>query len=99
MTPEKESNEIKGEYLMKRNFCVKLYLPPPPLAGSSQIEDNAYCAIRAFEIEQMTYMFSSCEVCKERRLECKGTGNTCTRFRRGKKVPKVWSDKKQYGPV
>ena len=67
-------------------------LPPPPLAGSSQIEDNAYCAIRAFEVEQMTDMFSSCEVCKERRLECKGTGNTCTRCRRGKKVSKVWFD-------
>ena len=30
-------------------------LPPPPPAGSSQIEDNAYCAIRSFEVEQMTY--------------------------------------------
>ena len=30
-------------------------LPPPPLAGSSQVEDNAYSAIRAFEVEQMTY--------------------------------------------
>ena len=32
-------------------------LPPPPPAGSSQQEDNAYSAIRAFEVEQMTYAF------------------------------------------
>ena len=50
-------------------------LPPPPPAGSSQQEDKAYSAIRAFEVEQMTYAFSFCEVCKERRLECKGTRN------------------------
>ena len=67
-------------------------LPPPPLAGSSQVEDNAYSAIRAFEVEQMTYTFSCCEVCKERRLECKGTRNMCTRCRRDKKIPKVWSE-------
>ena len=47
-------------------------LPPPPPAGSSQVEDNAYCAIRAFEVEQMTYMFSCCEVCKERYLRICG---------------------------
>ena len=28
-------------------------LPPPPPAGSSQQEDNAYSAIRSFEVEQM----------------------------------------------
>ena len=53
-------------------------LPPPPPAGSSQQEDKAYSAIRAFEVEQMTYAFRFCEVCKERRLECKGTRNMCT---------------------
>ena len=74
-------------------------LPPPPPAGSSQVEDNAYCAIRAFEVEQMTYIFSCCEVCKERRLECKGTGNTCTRCRRDKKIPKVWSDENNMDPL
>ena len=50
-------------------------LPPPPLAGSSQLEDNAYFAIRKFEVEQMTYMFNCCEVCNERRLEGKGSRN------------------------
>ena len=50
-------------------------LPPPPPAGSSQQEDKAYSAICAFEVEQMTYALSFCEVCKERRLECKGTRN------------------------
>ena len=29
-------------------------LPPPPPAGSSQQEDNAYSAIRSFEVEQVT---------------------------------------------
>ena len=61
-------------------------LPPPPPAGSSQQEDNAYSAICAFEVEEMTYAFSFCEVCKERRLECKGTRHMCTRCRRDKKV-------------
>ena len=51
-------------------------LPPPPPAGSSQQEDKAYSAIRAFEVEQMTYAFSFCEVCKERQLECKAQ-KTC----------------------
>jgi len=51
-------------------------LPPPPPAGSSQLEDNAYFAIRKFEVEQMTYMFNCYEVCNERRLEGKGQG-TC----------------------
>ena len=32
-------------------------LPPPPPAGSSQQEDTAYIAIRAFEVEQITYAF------------------------------------------
>ena len=73
-------------------------LPPPPPAGSSQIEDNAYCAIRSFEVQQMTYKFGCCEVCKERPLECKATGNTCTRCRRDKKVPKVWSDENNMDP-
>ena len=74
-------------------------LPPPPPAGSSQLEDNAYCAIRAFEVEQMTYTFSFCEVCKERRLEYKVTRNMCTRCRRDKKVPKVWSDENNMDPM
>ena len=74
-------------------------LPPPPPAGSSQVEDNAYCAIRAFEVEQMTYKFSCCEVCKERQLECKGSGDMCTRCRRDKKVPKVWSIENNMDPM
>ena len=74
-------------------------LPPPPPAGSSQLEDNAYCAIRAFEVDQMTYKFSCCEVCKERRLQCKGTRNMCSRCKRDKKVPKVWSDENNMDPM
>ena len=74
-------------------------LPPPPPAGSSQQEDNAYRAIRAFEVEQMTYAFFFCEVCKERRLECKGTRDMCTRCRRDKKVPKVWSGENNMDPM
>ena len=74
-------------------------LPPPPPAGSSDLEDNAYCAIRAFEVEQMTYKFSCCEVCKEQRLECQGSGNMCSRCRRDKKVPKVWSYENNMDPM
>ena len=74
-------------------------LPPPPPAGSTQLEDNAYCAILTFEVEQMTYMFGFCEVCKERRLECKVTRNMCTRCQRDKKVPKVWSDENNMDPM
>jgi len=47
----------------ERRLCeVVGDLPPPPPAGSSQLEDNAYFAIRQFEVEQMTCMFSCCEV-------------------------------------
>ena len=74
-------------------------LPPPPPAGSSQQEDNAYSAIRPFEVGQMTYVFFFCEVCKERRLECKGTRNIFIRCRRDKKVPKVWSGENNMDPM
>ena len=47
----------------------------------------------------MTYAFSFCEVCKERRLECKGTRNMCTRCRRDKKVPEVWSGENNMDPM
>ena len=43
--------------LERRLWEVVGDLPPPPPAGSSQVEDNAYCAIRAFEAEQITYRF------------------------------------------
>ena len=73
-------------------------LPSPPPAGSSELEDKAYCAIRAFDVKQMTYTFS-CEDCKERRLECKGTGNTYTRCKRDiKKEPKLCSDENNMDP-
>ena len=62
----------------ERRLCeVVGDLPPPPPAGSSQLEDNAYFAIRKFEVEQMTYIFNCCEVCNERRLEGKFTRNIC----------------------
>ncbi|KXJ07415.1 hypothetical protein AC249_AIPGENE3712, partial [Exaiptasia diaphana] len=48
-------------------------LPPPPPPGSSQHEDECYAAIRAFEVEQMTYEFSCCNICRERRLQVKPT--------------------------
>ena len=84
----------------ERRLCAAIGdLPPPPLAGSSQLEDEAYCAIRAFEVDQMTYRFSYCDVCKERRLEGKGTGNMCTRCRRDKKVPRDWSGENNMDPL
>ena len=46
----------------------------------------------------MTYTVSCCEVCKDWRLEFKGTGNTCTRCKRDKKVPKLWSDENNMDP-
>ena len=55
--------------------------------------------MKLFEVEQMTYTFTFCEVCKERRLECKGTRNMCTRCRRDKKVPKVWSGENNMDPM
>ena len=54
--------------------------------------DKAYRVIRAFEVEQLTYSFSRCDICKERSLECKGSGNMCTRCKRDKNEPKLWSD-------
>ena len=45
------------------------------------------------------YTFSCCEVCKERLLECKGTRNICTRGRREKKMPKVWSEENNMDPM
>ena len=47
----------------------------------------------------MTYKFSCCEVCKEQRLECQGSGNMCSRCRRDKKVPKVWSYENNMDPM
>lgn len=83
VTVEERLHEVVGD------------LPPPPPAGLTQVEDTAYCAIRAFEVEQMTYKFSCCEVCKERQLECKGSGNMCSHM----KVPKVWSGENNMDPM
>jgi len=46
-------------------------LPPPPPPGSSQQEDACYVAIGAFEVDQMTYKFLYCDICKERRFSRK----------------------------
>ena len=54
-------------------------LPPPPLAGSSQVEDNAYSAIRFAKSGRN-------DVWNARAQE------TCTRYRRDKKIPRVWSE-------
>ena len=100
MTGEKNRrNQTRVSGKEKRLREVVGDIPPPPLAGSNQIEDNACCAIRASEVEQMTYMFSSCEICKEWHLECKGTGNTFTCCRRDKKAPKVWSGENNMAPL
>ena len=66
VTKENNISEIKGEYQMKKKRLREVVdLPPPVPAGSSDLEDNAYCVIRPFEVERMTYKFSCCEVCKE----------------------------------
>ena len=73
MIREKERGETKEEYQQKRKGCAKLLEIYHHL--HQQAQDKAYSAIRVFEVEQMTYAFSFCEVCKERRLECKRTRN------------------------
>lgn len=50
-------------------------------------------------VNQMTYRFSHCDVCKARLLEGKGTGNMCTCHRRDKKVPRVWSGENNMDPL
>lgn len=64
---ENNIGEIQGEYQMKKKRLREVVgdLPPAVPAGSSDLEDNAYCVIRPFEVEKMTYKFSCCEVCKE----------------------------------
>lgn len=75
-------------------------LPPPPPPGSSHQEDEAYIAICAFEVEQMTHDFSCCEICKEWHLQCKtaSRGNCCSRCKRDKHEPKIWSDDNNMDP-
>ena len=51
--------------MKKKRLREVVDLPPAVPAVSSDLEDNAYCFIRLFEVEQMTYTFSCCEVCKE----------------------------------
>ena len=51
--------------MKKKRLREVVDLPPAVPAGSSDLEDNAYCVMRLFEVEQMTYKFSCCEVCKE----------------------------------
>ena len=66
MTEENDISKIKGKYQMKKKRLREVVdLPSAVPAGSSDLEDNAYCVIRLFEVEQMTYKFSCCEVCKE----------------------------------
>ena len=74
-------------------------LPPPPPTGSSQQEDEAYRAIRAFEVEQMTYDFGCCYICKERRMQTNTrSGNCCNRCKRDKHEPKLWSNENNMDP-
>ena len=62
MAKENDIGEIKGEYKVKKKRLHEVVgdLPPAVPAGSSDLEDNAYCIIRPFEVEQMTYKFSCC---------------------------------------
>ena len=74
-------------------------LPPPPPPGSSQQEDEAYIAIRAFEVEQLTYDFTCCNICKERRLQTKTSqSNCCSRCKKDKQDPKLWSQENNMDP-
>lgn len=73
-------------------------LPFPSHVGSSEVQDKAYCAICAFEVEQLTYSFSCCDICKERRLECKGSGNMCTCCKGDKNEQKLWSGENNVDP-
>ena len=61
-------------------------LPPPPLAGSSQVEDNAYSAIQFAKSGRN-------DVWNARAQE------TCTRYRRDKKIPRVWSEENNMIPM
>ena len=61
-------------------------LPPPPLAGSSQVEDNAYSAIRFAKSGRN-------DVWNARAQEM------CTRYRRDKKIPRVWSEENNMIPM
>ena len=75
---------------MEREGCVQSLV----IYHHLHLQDEAYCAIRAFEVDQMTYRFSYCDFC-----EGKGTGNMCTRCRRDKKVLRVWSGENNMDPL
>ncbi|EDO35707.1 predicted protein [Nematostella vectensis] len=61
-------------------------LPPPPPPGNTQQEEIAYCAIREFEVEQLSYRWSHCQVCKERRIIGKNSkpADVCSRCKKDK---------------
>lgn len=78
----------------KRLRDVVADLPPPPPAGPSQLEDSAYFAIWNFE--------DKCSIILKFATsgnEAKGSRNMCTCCRKGKKVPKVWSDENNMDPM
>ncbi|EDO32927.1 predicted protein [Nematostella vectensis] len=76
-------------------------LPPPPPAGSTEQEERAYCAIRKFELEQLSYTLTYCQVCKERRPQGKTSRplDVCQRCKRDKNVPKMWSAENHMDPA
>ena len=72
--------------------------PPPPSIDNSKY-DNAMDSIRAFEIEQMSYSFKFCKICKERRLEMKMSHtDICTRCHKDKHNVKMFSSSNNMDP-
>ncbi len=58
---------------------------PPPTA------DEILRIIKKFELEQMSYSFSTCTICKERRIESKLVHNMCKKCRTDKNAVKMFS--------
>lgn len=71
---------------------------PPPLSNNAKY-DKAMDSIRAFELQQMSYFFQFCTICKERRLEMKMSKNSvCSRCFRDKHDIKLFSSSNNMDP-
>ena len=82
----------------KLHLSVQDLPAPPPLSPDPQYNHVMDC-IRDFELQQMSYTFNFCNICKERNLEMKmATENICLRCYRDKSPVKMFSVENNMDP-
>jgi hypothetical protein len=74
-------------------------IPDPPPQSDDEQFNNAMNSVRAFELEQMSYTFKSCDICHEVKLNMRMASlNICHRCQKDKEAVKMFSTQNQMDP-